>query len=196
MSIRTLVFDFGNVLCYFDHRMASGRLARYSDLPANELHTYLFGGTLESDYECGRLSTTEFIRRVKEECRIQCSDEQFIEDYNDIFWPNHLLVELIPSLAQRFRLLLLSNTNELHLRRFRPMFEATFARFDALFFSHVVGARKPSAAIYATVQQAANCAAEECLFFDDVAVNVEAARAFGWQAIQFRSVEDVVVAVG
>ena len=41
--MRTLVFDFGNVLAFFDHRPAVERLARYSPLSPAELYRVLYG---------------------------------------------------------------------------------------------------------------------------------------------------------
>lgn len=50
------------------------------------------------------------------------------------------------------------------------------------FASHLVGARKPEAAIYAHVERESGVAPERIAFFDDVPENIAAARARGWKA--------------
>src|SRR6516162_1527488 len=50
MEIKVLVFDFGNVVGFFDHRRTSRRLAAHADLPADAIHAHLFDRSLEEDY--------------------------------------------------------------------------------------------------------------------------------------------------
>ncbi len=54
-----------------------------------------------------------------------------------------------------------------------------------------MGAAKPEAKIYHEAIARAQCKPEECFFIDDLAVNVEAAREHGMDAVQFLSVEQL-----
>ena len=54
---------------------------------------------------------------------------------------------------------------------------------DELVYSDEVGLAKPDAAVYALVTARLGVRPEEVLFLDDVAANVDAARAAGWQAV-------------
>jgi putative hydrolase of the HAD superfamily len=189
--IKTITFDFGNVVAFFDHRLASKRLAAHTDLPAADLHAFLFGGRLEDDYEAGRISTAEFVGRAREGCRLRCTDEQFHAAYADIFWANTDVCALIPRLAARYRLLLLSNTNDLHAARFRPQFADTLRHFAGLVLSHEVGARKPGPEIFGHALRLAGCASEECVFIDDLPANVAGARAVGWQGVLYTDHADL-----
>jgi FMN phosphatase YigB (HAD superfamily) len=191
MAIRTLIFDFGRVLGHFDHRLVSHRLSAHSDLPQSELHSILFGSQLEDDYEAGRLSTDAFLDQVQAACRLRCSRAELIAAYSDMFWPNDDVCALVPRLKPPYRLLLLSNTNDLHARQFLPQFRDVLAHFDALVLSHEVGARKPSAAVYTRCQELAECSPEECVFIDDLAANVAGARAFGWQGIVYTDIANL-----
>ena len=60
------------------------------------------------------------------------------------------------------------------------------AHFDHLATSHLAGARKPEPGFLAHVQRFAHAAPAECLFVDDLPVNVEAAQRFGWEGIVYR----------
>jgi len=92
----------------------------------------------------------------------------------------------ISLLRPKYRLLLLSNTNDLHARQFVPQFQETLAHFDHLVLSHEVGIRKPDPRVYAHCQRLANSGSEECLFIDDLPTNVAAARECGWRGIVYQ----------
>ena len=189
--IRTIAFDFGNVVGFFDHRLVTKNLAGHGDFDPDELHAFIFGGQLEDDYEKGRITSAEFLRRVRERGRLRCSDEVLTRCYAEIFWPNPEVAALVPRLKGNYRLLLASNTSELHSGHFRRRFAETFGHFDAIVLSHEVGARKPSAAFYEHCRPLAGCAAAECVFIDDLPANVAGARACGWHGIVYQGIEDL-----
>jgi len=191
MTIETIVFDFGRVVGFFDHRLTTNRLAVHAGLPAEEMHTYLFGGALEDDYESGRISTSEFLKRVRETCRLSCPDEIIAAAWADIFWPNPEVCALLPRLKPHYRLLLGSNTNELHARHFCGQFADRLRHFDALVLSHEIGVRKPKPGFFEHCARVAGCAPAACLFIDDLAANITGARACGWQGIVYTGFADL-----
>jgi putative hydrolase of the HAD superfamily len=195
MSIRAIVFDFGNVVAFFSHRRAAEQLAAYTDLPAEAIFASVFGGQLEDDYEAGRITTAEFMGLVRETCRLHCTDAQFAAAYADIFTANPDTCALIPRLKSRYRLLLLSNTSELHADQFRRQFAATLGLFDHLVLSYEIGLRKPDPKLYDHCRRLAARAASECLFLDDLPANVEGARARGWQGLVYRRGDDLMRAL-
>jgi putative hydrolase of the HAD superfamily len=186
MAVQAIVFDFGNVIGLFSHRRSAEQLAVYTDLPARHIFETVYQGALLHDYETGRLSSAEFLTRIRSELRLRGSDEELIRAYADMFEPNPEVVGLLPGLAGRYRLLLLSNTNELHYRQFREQFAPFLRWFDRLVLSHEVGVRKPDPLIYRHCEGLAGARAEDCLFIDDLPANVEAARSAGWQGIVYQ----------
>jgi putative hydrolase of the HAD superfamily len=102
-----------------------------------------------------------------------------------MFTPNPAVCALVPLLKPRHKLLLLSNTNDLHARRFLAQFHDVLAPFDHLVLSHELGVRKPDPRVYAHCQRLAGRPAAECVFIDDLPSNVQAARACGWQGIVY-----------
>ncbi len=64
-------------------------------------------------------------------------------------------------------------------------------QFHDYVLSYQVGAAKPEAKIYREAIARAQCSPEECLFIDDLAVNVEAAREHGMDAVQFLTAEQL-----
>jgi putative hydrolase of the HAD superfamily len=189
MKPRALVFDFGNVVGFFSHRRAAERLAPLSKFDADGLHRLVFGSVLEDRYERGAITTAEFRAAVKKECGIECADEFFDEAYADIFWHNRAVCDVLPALAERYPLLLLSNTNDLHACKFLAQFAEELRCFRHLILSHKVRARKPEAEVFAEATRLAGCRADEVVFFDDLEANVAGARAFGWNGVVFTGAE-------
>jgi len=64
--------------------------------------------------------------------------------------------------------------------------------FETIVDSAFVGLRKPDPAIYAVVLERLRLPAAACAFVDDIAVNVEAARALGFAAVHFRATAQAI----
>ncbi len=192
MAISTIVFDFGNVVALFSHRRAAEQIAAYGTASAASLQAYLFGGKLEDDFEAGRIASDVFIGMVRETFHLRCTDEQFTLAFADMFTANAEVCDLLPRLKPRYRLLLLSNTNDLHARHFLAKFREQLAPFDHFVLSHEVGVRKPDPQIYEYCRrQAGSPPAAECLFIDDLPANIEGVRACGWQGLVYRPGDDL-----
>jgi glucose-1-phosphatase len=192
MSIRTILFDFGNVIGFFDHAHAVRKLSAYTDMPPVELALVLYGSPLEDDYERGVISTDEYVRSARLDGRLSCTGAEFLDAYTDIFWPNEELCALIPRLKPACRLVLASNTCAAHADKFTAMFAGTLKHFDALGLSYKAGSRKPHRAFYEHCQALAGCDPSECLYVDDLPANVEAGRQFGWNAVAYRDFPDLL----
>jgi putative hydrolase of the HAD superfamily len=189
--IQTVVFDFGNVIGFFDHRRTLERLTAHTDLTAEAMQAAFYGADLEDAYEAGLLSTAVFLQRLREIGKLRCNEDFLAGAWADIFHPNEEVCALLPLLKGRVRLLLGSNTNELHARQFRRQFADHLCHFDHLVLSYEIGVRKPKAGFFHHCQGLARCAPKECLFIDDLPANVAGARALGWQGIVFTGAEDL-----
>jgi putative hydrolase of the HAD superfamily len=189
--IRSIIFDFGNVLGYFDHAPALRRMAGFSRHSAATLRKMLYTAELEDDYESGRLSNDEFLRRVLRQGELTCNAQTLAAAYSDIFWPNTDVCALVPLLKPRYRLLLGSNTTELHAQQFRRQFAATLEWFDHLVLSYEIGVRKPLAGFFEHCVRRAECTPGECVFIDDLPANVAGAQACGLHGIPYRNCDDL-----
>jgi HAD superfamily hydrolase (TIGR01509 family) len=74
----------------------------------------------------------------------------------------------------------LSNTNDAHWPRLKEY--PAVQKIKRLFASHLLGAVKPDPEAFRAVERCSGRAADQILFFDDAAVNVDAARSLGWRA--------------
>jgi putative hydrolase of the HAD superfamily len=193
MTIRTIVFDFGNVLGHFSHTRAAEQLAAFAPpgVTAEQIRAVLADADLEDRLESGQLPASHFLGLLRNELGLAGSDEELALAYADMFSPNEPVCALVPRLHGLYRLVLLSNTTELHYRQFRRQFAAVLDCFDALVVSHEVGVRKPHAQIYQHVCALACSHPGECLFIDDLPANVEGARQAGWRGIVYRASDDL-----
>ena len=192
-----LVFDFGNVIAFFDYAIACAPLGARLGLSGEELLAQARRDGLTElvvEYERGRMTTEEFGRAVRTMIRLEeLPHEDFVAAWTAIFRLNESVANLIPKLKDAgYTLVLGSNTNDLHARHFRPKFAETLGLFDALVMSHEVGHVKPSAEFYQACARAAGRPIGECLFIDDLPENVAGANAAGMVGILYQDTPSLV----
>jgi putative hydrolase of the HAD superfamily len=185
-----IIFDLGKVILDFDHRSITRRLSRISRVPESRIRDVIFGSDLESMYDRGGISTRAFYTRVVQSLDLAIPFEEFRRIWTRIFSPNEAVCSLIHSLKHRYRLILLSNTNEMHFDHVFDLYDIV-RQFDDYVLSYRVGERKPHPRVYAMALEKAGCSAESCIYIDDIECYVRAAREHGMQAIVFRDAQQL-----
>lgn len=190
--IEAAVFDLGNVLLGFDHRLIERRLAALADPGADD-------ATREADrkvvwelsalLERGAVEAGAFIDACIDlpTLRGRVDAEQFRLLWCDIFWPRPAALVLATALADRMPLVMLSNTNALHAEWAQARHPEVFAPFRATVFSHELGRCKPDPAAFEAAVARAGTEAGRCLYVDDIAAYVDAARRCGLRAVPYIS---------
>jgi HAD superfamily hydrolase (TIGR01509 family) len=191
-GMKTIIFDFGNVVGFFDHCKTLRRLERFTDMPGEIMYREIYLGPLEDEFESGRIGAEEFLDIFRDRCRLTCDNQTLAAAIEDIFEPNPEICDLIPKLKGRYRILLGSNTNPIHSRHFRQQFQDILSHFRGLVLSHDIGARKPRASFFEHCVALAECPTQECLFVDDLADNIAGARAAGLQGVVYSPGQDFV----
>jgi putative hydrolase of the HAD superfamily len=105
------------------------------------------------------------------------------------------IAPLLARAAKHMPLYAFSNTNRPHVEHFSKAHGDLLSHFRELYLSSTIGLRKPDAAAYDHVVKAIGVPASRILFFDDLAENVEGARARGLLAVQVKSSADVANAL-
>lgn len=183
--IQAVIYDFGNVLCSFRVTTFFEHLTRRSTCTVEQLMGLMPEiSHLAIEYESGRMTSQQFFRDFSALARIAISEEEFITSYTTIFTPIDGTFETIRRLTGRYRLGLLSNTNEWHfIHSIRPV--AVFPLFDAVTLSYEVGAMKPATVIYQDMLNKIGVPADACVYFDDIQENVDAGARAGMHARLF-----------
>jgi HAD superfamily hydrolase (TIGR01509 family) len=190
--IKTVIFDLGGVIVPLDFRRGYGAIQALCRYPAEEIPRLLGSTDLVKRFEAGKVEPEEFFHGICEILGLDVTYTQFREVWSSIFPPCTLIPEsLLEDLRQRYRLLLLSNTNAIHFPMIRENYPL-LRHFDAFVLSYKVGFMKPAPEIYREAVSQAGCGAEECFFTDDVPAYVDAARQQGIDAVQFVSLEQLL----
>jgi 2-haloacid dehalogenase len=183
-----IVFDFGNVLIDWDPRYLYRKLLDGDEQAVERFlkEVNFFEWNLQQD--AGRPLHTailELCDRYPQHCDlIRAYDERYEESISGPIWPT---VEILGELkAVGYPLYGLSNWPAEKWRQFSPK-HAFFSWFDDIVISGEVGLAKPDPAIFHLLLERNSLVAAECLLIDDIEHNILAARELGFQAIQFRS---------
>ena len=188
---KTVLFDLGNVIIPFDFKLAYARMAEVSNCKPEEVPARIRATGLVGPFEKGEIAAEPFVRELSAALRLNITYQEFCDWWSSVFLPETLLPEaLLEDLANRYRLLALSNTNPIHFGMVKEAYPL-LRHFDDFVLSYEVGAAKPEAKIYREAIARAQCSPEECFFTDDMAVNIEAARQHGMDAVQFLSAEQL-----
>ena len=183
-----LVFDLGNVLLPIDldktYQAFADLGAAYSASDIKQITSY---EGLWVSYESGLESCDDFQNRIVQRFQLTCSQVEFNRAFNALLLPiQPETSDYLADLKSQYPLYLLSNTSKIHSDLFLSTQYPNFNLFDAFTNIHLsfeMGLVKPDANIYQQVCDLNNLHNHQIVFFDDNALNVEAANNFGWDAV-------------
>jgi HAD superfamily hydrolase (TIGR01549 family) len=181
-----IIFDLGGVVLNLDY---SRTISAFQQLGINEFessYSQLVQTGLFDDYERGEMTSEDFRDGIRKAFRVDVSDAQIDEAWNAMLLnlPKERL-ELLRKLAETKRIVLLSNTNEIHIRKFNQALKLEHglndlsSYFQKLYYSYEVGMRKPEEQIFQHVLEEQGFDPTETLFIDDSPQHIEGARTVG-----------------
>ena len=192
--IKAILFDLGNVLMNFDADKIIRNFRAHFNLEDPVRVSASFFRLLEQ-YETGDCDTDTFIDRSAEILpAIRFTDRTIIATlWSDIFSKNVENILLLPQLSADYTLIMVSNTNPMHIDFLRTHSPEVFEPFTDFVFSHEVRAMKPQSLMYRTAVEKSGVSAQECLFIDDREENIAAARDFGMAACLYSAHDDLKI---
>ena len=191
------VFDLGKVILPFEHRQIATKLWQRSTnkgkLSEQDIFQDLFdveNGAINR-YEEGLSSSEEFFLQMRKRYALALDFEEFSEIWNNIFWENPGVNEILIYLKSKgYPIFLLSNTNELHFSYVIERFPIVHV-FDEWILSFEIGAKKPDKRIYDAIFEKTDVDRAKVLYIDDIDAYISAARSYGIQGIVYKSPEDL-----
>ena len=191
-TANTIIFDLGGVLLDIDFRLTEKAFADLGVHNFSEFFSQFHSNSLFKKLETG-VDEALFYDEFRAGTGMSLSNEQIRDAWNALLLDFRLeSLAVLPLLKNKYQLYLLSNTNEIHLQEFQYRYtllqqEQDFdALFDAAYYSHRIGHRKPDASAFEYVLQAHNLKPAETIFIDDSINNIEAAQHVGLQTIHLQ----------
>jgi putative hydrolase of the HAD superfamily len=202
--IRAVVSDFGGVL-------TAPLMAGFARIQADlgippEAFGAAFAGAVEAggrnplhEVEVGAITEREFLATIERQLSTLLGRPVTLHGFGERYLtgldPNAELFAYYRRLHDRgVRLALLTN----NVREWEPFWRTKLPVdeiFETVVDSGFVGLRKPDPAIYALVLERLALPAEQCVFVDDLDVNVEAARALGFAVVRHRDTRSTIAAL-
>lgn len=188
--IKNIIFDLGGVILNLDPAATQKAFEALGLADFEKQYSTIRQTGCFDDFDCGRISEQEFRDHLKKFLPAAVDDKAI-----DAAWNAMLLdlpkerLDLLRSLGKKYRLFLLSNTNEIHVTAFSAYLQNEFGitdfsdYFERWYYSCRIGKRKPDAEIFQFVLDENGLTAEETFFIDDSPQHVEGAKRTGIQAL-------------
>jgi glucose-1-phosphatase len=195
-SADVLLFDLGRVVLDIDFSKVMASWAGHAGCTPAELAGRFVVDDSFKHHEVGRIDDAAFFQGLRDTLGIGISDEQFLEGWNSIFAgevPG--ITAMLARAGAKMPLYAFSNTNGAHAEHFSRAYAEVLGHFREMFLSSTIGHRKPEAAAFDYVVKAIGVPASRILFFDDLAENIDGARARGLTAVHVTSPDDVAKAL-
>lgn len=188
--VKLLVFDMGHVFVDFEWETVCQGFCDRAGITREEFTPILkHVGSL--GYESGRAQTADVLREINAKVPdLNLIEDEFHALWNATFRENEEMASLLQLLKKDRPIYLLSNTNDSHYTYLERKHNVS-RHFEELILSYLVGSSKPEEAIYHEVLTRSGLKAEECLFVDDLAANIEAASKLGMNTIRFVGIADL-----
>jgi len=192
-KIKAIIFDLGNVLVGFDHRIAVKKILRHTSKSTREIYDLFFDSPFTREFEKGGISCREFFVKVKDMLGLKIGYEEFLPIWNEIFFAKPEMEGFVASLNSGRRLVLLSNVNQLHYEYLTAAFPRAFSLFspENIIPSFRAGFMKPDKEIYDLAVSASGVCREELVYVDDRQDLIEAASGYGIPSIQFKGINQL-----
>ncbi|MFV0391412.1 MAG: HAD family hydrolase [Paludibacteraceae bacterium] len=196
-GITTLIFDLGGVLVNLDWERC---VKNFNEIGVSGMEN-LISTTLQRgfilDYETGKISTDEFRTELRKYASRDVTDDEI-----DAAWTSLLddipeeKLQLLLDLKKKYRILMLSNTNELSFSYCEDHFFNADGMtihdfFDKCYLSYKMHMHKPEPDIFKALLVDSGLKAEECLFLDDGIHNIKTAIQIGIQGMYIEPYSEI-----
>ncbi len=174
--IKNIIFDFGDIFINLDKEATVKEMAKLGVTSISDEMMQVY-----YKYEQGLISTDEFVDFYHQKCAVKKA--HLIRAWNAILldFPKYRL-QFLKELAasKKYRLFLLSNTNDLHISWIKnnwgmALYNEFKNCFEQFYLSHEIHFRKPNKNIFEFVLKENNLLPSETIFIDDTKENTATA---------------------
>jgi FMN phosphatase YigB (HAD superfamily) len=189
-QIKNIIFDLGGVIINLEINKTISEFNKISNTPFESIYTQLQQNPIFDLFDKGLVTETDFFNELKLLIKSKVANEDLIFAWNAMLldFPISRLITL-NKLKSKYRLFLLSNTNETHIAAFETMLYKAHGYknlqpfFEKVYYSCRMKMRKPDLEIFEQVLKENNLIASETLFIDDTIHHVNGAQKAGINAL-------------
>lgn len=188
-SIKNIIFDLGNVIINIDPDLSVREMQKLGFENFERSYSLLSQSKVFDFLEKGLISPEKFYEEINNQLPQKVSCEKIEQAWSAMLldFPKER-IELIQNLGKKYKVFLLSNTNEIHYHKYNKEFKTQFGfsfndLFEKAYYSFEVGMRKPETEIFEQVLHDRNLDPFETLFIDDLDINIETAARLGLNTI-------------
>jgi putative hydrolase of the HAD superfamily len=185
-KIKSIIFDLGGVILNLNYAKTVDEFKKIGVLHFKELYNQKKQMHLFDDFEKGKTQPVEFISSLKDSENLKIKEIDFINAWNAMLLeiPFEKL-DFIYSLKKDYKIFLLSNTNEIHIKKFendlikKNMLKKFYKCFDKMYYSSRIGKRKPDEDCFKQVMEENGLVGDSTLFIDDSIQHIQGAEKIG-----------------
>lgn len=189
-QIKNIIFDLGGVIINLEVNKTIAGFNKISNTPFESIYTQLQQSPIFDLFDKGLISENDFFEEIQLQIKSDVKKEDLIFVWNEMLldFPENRL-NTLNKLKSKYRLFLLSNTNETHIAEFESQLNKTHGYknlepfFEKVYYSCRMKMRKPDVEIFDYVLKENNLKASETLFIDDTQNHVNGALKTGINAL-------------
>ena len=186
INIKNIILDLGRVILKINLDNTIIAFKEFGFPQLDELDIVFSRYPFFMQFELGLISAEQFISDISKTTGNNLSDESILEAWNSMIGEYYEdTIPLIQQLSKKYRMFLLSNTNELHEKEYNNRLKKDYGIanlsviFEKVYYSHTLHLSKPDPLIFKFVLNENQLVAGETLFIDDILVHIESAAKLG-----------------
>ena len=191
-SIKNIIFDLGGVILDLNYQATIDAFVEIGIKDFSSLYSQKEQKQIFDDFEIGKINSNQFISSIQSLTQNYISKDEIIAAWNAMLLEiNPKKLDYLLSIKERFRIFLLSNTNEIHISKFEGVLakknelEKFYDCFEKVHYSSRLSLRKPNVDCFKTVLEINQLNASETIFIDDSIQHIEGALKCGIKAYLF-----------
>jgi FMN phosphatase YigB (HAD superfamily) len=198
--VQNIIFDLGGVLLNIDYQRTIAAFQELGIKDFEKVYSQANQINLFNDLEIGKIEPSEFYDGIRKLAGINSTDESIKKAWNAMLLDFPIeRFEFLNQVALEFNIYLLSNTNQIHLEEFNHIISSQHNGADLkdyfieVYYSHVIGHRKPSEQAFECIIDAHELKKEETIFIDDSFQHIEGAEKVGIKSYWLDTTTETVI---
>ncbi len=189
--IRNIIFDFGGVVLKHKAILVEDTISEIFSIPAGQaLEVWK---RWKTEFITGKISSEQFLTNLKNELNSDKPIHEILKEWKDIYVREAEvdleLLGLIGKLKRNYGVYLFTDTNDIH-----DEYNSTrgiYDRFTKVFKSNKEGLSKLNDDAFLNVLKKIGAKPEECIFIDDLPLDVTRANNLGIHGILYKNKEEL-----